>query len=150
MNASQSELLMLEQLRPRVNVVFRLMFPACSIVLAGTSCGSDDVVVPSNLGTIMVAATTVGLDADLDPNGYTVELNTGEKTPIPVAGTVYLEELEEGDYEVSLTGVEDNCAANENPVNVSVVEADTVEAEFVVSCETPEPPGNGGGGEPLP
>src|SRR5687768_5539078 len=87
LNASQSELLMLEQLRTRANVLFRLVFSACGIVLIGISCGDGDGVGPTTQGTIRVAATTVGLEADVDPNGYTVELSTGEKTPIPVAGT---------------------------------------------------------------
>ncbi len=138
---------MLEQLRTRANVLFRLMFSACGIVLIGISCGDGDGVSPTTQGTIRVAATTVGLEADVDPNGYTVELSTGEKTPIPVAGTIYLEDLEEGDYQVALTGVAANCAAGENPVNVSVVAADTVEAQFVVTCAVLDPPDDGGGGE---
>jgi hypothetical protein len=150
MNASQSELLMLEQLRTRMNVLFRLMFSGCGIVLTGTSCGGDDAVVPTDQGTIMVAATTVGAAPDLDPNGYTVELSTGEKTPMPLAGTIYLEDLEEGDYQVGLTGIAANCAAAENPVNVSVVAADTVEAEFVVTCDVLDAPDDGGDGEPIP
>ena len=138
---------MLEQLRTRINVLSRPMFSLCAIVLAGISCGDGDGVSPTTQGTIEVAATTVGLDADLDPNGYTVELSTGEKTPIAVAGTIYVEDLEEGDYQVSLTGIAANCAAGENPVDVSVVAADTVEAEFVVSCQVSGPPDDGGGGE---
>jgi hypothetical protein len=141
---------MFEQLHTGANVVSRLMLFLCGIVLAGISCGGDDGVSPSTQGTIRVAATTVGLTADLDPNGYTVELSTGVKTPIAVAATIYLEDLEEGDYQVALTGIQANCAANENPVSVSVVAADTTEAEFVVACETLEPPGDGGGGEPVP
>jgi hypothetical protein len=149
MNVSQSEPLMYEQLHTRANVLSRLMPFLCGIVLAGISCGDDEGVSPTTRGTIRVAATTVGLDADLDPNGYTVELSTGEKTPIALAGTIYIEDLEEGDYEVALTGIAANCGAEENPVNVSVVAADTVEAEFVVSCASPEPPDDGGGDEPI-
>jgi hypothetical protein len=140
---------MLEQLRARVMVLGRLVLSGCGIVLTGTACGGDDATVPTNQGAILVATSTVGLPADLDPNGYTVELSNGEKTPIAVAATTYLEDLEEGDYQVALTGIAANCAANENPIGVSVVAADTAEAEFVVSCETTDP-GNGGGGEPVP
>jgi hypothetical protein len=141
---------MLEQLRTRVIVSCRLVLSGCGIVLMGTACGGDDATVPTNQGAILVATSTVGLPADLDPNGYTVELSTGVKTPIAIDATTYLEDLDEGDYQVALTGIAANCAANENPVNVSVVAADTAEAEFVVSCEVVEPPGDGGGGEPVP
>jgi hypothetical protein len=116
---------MFEQLRTRVMVLRRLVLSGCGIVLTGTACGGDDATVPTNQGAILVASSTVGLPADLDPNGYTVELSNGEKTPIAVAATIYLEDLEEGDYQVALTGIAANCAANENPINVSVVAADT-------------------------
>ena len=141
---------MFEQLRTRVNVLLPLMFSGGGIILGGISCGDDELISQTTQGTIMVAATTVGADPDLDPNGYTVELSTGEKTPIAVAGTIYVEDLEEGDYQVGLTGIAANCAAAENPVDVSVVAADTVEAAFVVTCEVLDPPGDGGGGEPVP
>lgn len=141
---------MFERLRTRVNVLFWLMFSGCGIILSGISCGDEDLVSQTTQGTIKVAATTVGAESDLDPNGYTVELSTGEKTPIANAGTIYVEDLEEGDYQVALTGIAANCAAGENPVNVSVVAADTVEAEFVVDCEVLDPPDDGGPGEPIP
>jgi hypothetical protein len=88
--------------------------------------------------------------AGVDPNGYTVLVNNGQAGVIGSRDTIYVEDLETGSYQVSLGGMVANCSTlpGENPVTVTVVPADTVNAEFEVTCdESPAPPG---GGDPVP
>lgn len=114
--------------------------------IASISCGDDPVRQPTE-GTILVAATTVGTDFDSD--GYTVSVNNGPAGVIGHLDTIYVDDLEVGNYQVSLAGIADNCStvAGENPVTVAVAPADTVNAEFEVTCDVPPPPD--GGDDPL-
>jgi hypothetical protein len=131
-------------------------YPALRLVVLGaatmasSSCGEDLVSQPRP-GTILVAATTVGDGAD--PSGYTVSVDGGPVGPIGTADTgdtIYVEDVEVGSYQVRLAGMEANCSTlpAENPVTVTVVSADTVNAEFEVTCDAAPPPP--GGGDPTP
>lgn len=115
--------------------------------MTSVSCGDDPVAQPTE-GTILVEATTVG--TDFDPNGYTVSVNNGLASFIGILDTIYVNGLEAGSYQVRLAGMAANCSTvpEKNPLTVVVVPADTVNAEFEVTCEVPTPPG-GGGGDPL-
>ena len=114
--------------------------------MASVSCG-DDPAGASTDGTILVVATTVG--TDFDANGYTVSVNGGQG--IGILDSLYVNDLEAGSYQVSLEGMASNCSTvpGENPLTVAVARADTVNAEFEVTCDVPPPP-DGGGGPPLP
>ncbi len=122
------------------------LVPLGAGMMASVSCGSDLVSQPTE-GTILVAATTVG--TDFDPNGYTVSVNNGQAGVIGNLDTIYVNDLEAGSYQVSLAGIAANCSTvpGENPVTVAVAAADTVNAEFEVTCDEPPPPD--GGGDPL-
>jgi hypothetical protein len=115
--------------------------------LVSASCGSSPAGLPAE-GTILVAATTVG--TDFDPNGYTVSVNRGQASVIGTLDTIYVNKLEAGTYQVTLAGIATNCSTvlGENPKTVAVIPADTVAAEFKVTCDVPPPPG--GGGPPVP
>lgn len=115
--------------------------------MSSISCGDDPTTLLTE-GTILVAATTVG--TDFDTNGYTISVNSGQPLAIGTLDTIYVNDLEAGNYQVSLAGLAANCTtlAEDNPVTVTVAPADTVNAEFEVTCDVPEPP-DGGGGDPL-
>jgi hypothetical protein len=133
---------MMQYLRKPGTTALRLVLLGAGTV-ASVSCG-DDPVGQQAEGTILVGATTVG--SDFDPNGYTILVNNGQAGLLQsTQDTVYVD-VEPGDYQVSLTGIASNCstAPGENPVTVTVVPADTVNAEFEVTCEPPPPPGGGG------
>jgi hypothetical protein len=138
---------MMNHLRKQGSTTLRLVLLGAG-TMASVSCGDDPVGQPTE-GTILVAATTVG--TDFDPNGYTVSVNNGQPAVIGTLDTVFVNDLAAGNYQVSLGGIASNCStvAGENPVTVAVVPADTVNAEFEVTCEVPPPPDDGGG-DPVP
>ena len=115
--------------------------------MASVSCG-DETTTPLTEGTILVAATTVG--TDFDPNGYNISVNSGQPVAIGTLDTIFVNDLEAGNYTVSLGDMAANCStiADANPVTVAVLPADTVEAEFEITCDVPAPPDDGGG-DPL-
>jgi hypothetical protein len=108
--------------------------------MASVSCGDS---LASQHGTILVEATTLGDGAD--PDGYTIRVNNARATAIEAQGTIYVENLEAGSYQVSLTGMAADCSTRpgRNPITVTVVPADTVNAAFEVTCDAPP-----GGGDP--
>jgi hypothetical protein len=113
--------------------------------VALVSCGDNTASRPTE-GTILAAATTVGTDFDAD--GYTVSVNNGLGSVIGNLDTIYVNDLEAGSYQVRLAGIAANCSVpGQNPVTVDVVPADTVNAEFEVTCDVP--PDDGGGGPPI-
>ncbi len=116
-------------------------------MLALVSCG-DDPVSQEGDGTILVTALTLG--TDFDPNGYSVSVNSGQPLNLGLQDTIWVENLEAGNYQVGLAGIAENCTSTgQNPITVAVVPIDTVNAEFEVTCDVP-PPEDPDGGNPVP
>jgi hypothetical protein len=137
---------MLDYLLKQGSIARRLVLLGAG-TMASISCGDDPTNVPTD-GTILVAATTLG--TDFDPNGYTVSVNNGPAGVLGNLDTLYVGDLQAGAYQVRLADIAANCttALGTNPVTVTVVPADTVNAEFEITCDVP--PGDGGpGGPPL-
>jgi hypothetical protein len=124
----------------------QLRILACTGAAVLISCGDEQTFGVPNEGAIEVAALTTG--DDQDPNGYTFTINNGSPTQILLIDTVYVADLEPGDYQVRLTGIADNCApaAGTNPQTAVVAAGDTVSTVFNITCEVLGPPG---GGDPL-
>ena len=99
-------------------------------------CGDDEEEnnVPTT-GAIEVVAVTTG--EDLDADGYTVTLDGVDGPSVGANSSVTLPSLTAGTYSVGLDGIADNCAAANNPPNVSVVGGPTAPAQFGVKCEGP-------------
>jgi hypothetical protein len=119
----------------------RLLLILIGGISAGlVSCGDEQISGPTE-GTILVAAITSG--DDMDPNGYTFSVNNSSPDPIGLLDTVYVPDLEAGNYEVRLTGIADNCAPaeNTNPQTVAVIAGDTVSARFDITCDLIGTPG---------
>jgi hypothetical protein len=138
---------MMDHLRKQGNTALRLALLG-GATMASISCGTD----PTTLlggGTILVAASTVG--ASSDPDGYTVSVNNDQAGDIGILDTVFVEDLVAGSYEVRLAGMAANCSTlpAENPVTVTVIRDDTVNAEFEITCDATGG-GGGGGGDPIP
>jgi hypothetical protein len=133
----------MDYLRKQGSTALRLVLLGAG-TMASLSCG-DDPVAQATEGTILVAAITVG--SDFDPNGYTVSVNNGQAGVVGTLDTLFVNDLEAGSYQVSLAGIASNCSTvpGENPLTVAVVAADTVNAEFEVTCDVPPPDGGGGG-----
>ena len=84
-------------------------------------------------GSVEVAVTTTG--ADLDPNGYTLVVNTNVVGTIPVNGTLLIGTLLPGNYQVGLQGVAGNCTVGApNPRTVTVTSGATTPVAFAATC----------------
>src|SRR5436190_2209264 len=86
---------------------------------------------------IEVAAATSGID--IDPDGYTVQVDGSAARALAVGGTTRFEGLAAGSHTVTLTGAAANCpVAPDNPRAVSVttgaVTRDTARTTFQVTC----------------
>ena len=129
---------MMDDLGKQRSAALRLGWLGAATV-ASISCGSDPTALPTE-GTILIAATTVG--SDFDPDGYTVSVNSTQTGVLGNLDTIYVNNLQIGSYQVALAGIADNCSTGANPLTVAVVAADTVNAEFEVTCEVPGDPGD--------
>ena len=88
-------------------------------------------------GVIEVTAATTGVE--LDPDGYTVQVDGDTARPIARNATARYERLSGGDHTVTLAGAAGNCSiGGDNPrtVHVSVGGAtrDTARTTFAVTC----------------
>lgn len=114
-----------------------LVIPLALAVLV--ACDEDDAVAPQ-VGTLEVVVETTG--EDLDPDGYTVDLNDGAETEDVETSDEISLEVDAGSHTVKLTGIASNCAVDgDNPVAVTVDADDTETVTFDVTCEAE------GGGE---
>jgi hypothetical protein len=107
--------------------------PLTVTVGAGEEKLASFTIVCDNTARIAVATTTTG--ADIDPDGYLVSINGNEAPGIGVNDQVTYTVLEPGDYDVTLSGIAANCAA-QGPVTQSVTVAakETGHVEFEVVC----------------
>jgi len=107
---------------------------ALAITLASilvTGCHED----PVGPGTGGLEITVVTTGVDLDPNGYSVAVDGGAGAPVPANGTVTLAELAEGNHELTLSGLDDNCVLQEAvPLHVVVAEDHLATASLHITC----------------
>ncbi|HJR16168.1 MAG TPA: hypothetical protein VJ808_04875 [Gemmatimonadales bacterium] len=115
-----------------------------AVMVTIISCGDDQSPGPTE-GTILIGARTTGTDLDVD--GYSISVNGRQEQEIGHLDTIYVPELDPGDYVVSLADVADNCTlpAEDNPQETTVVPGDTVEVLFDITCGPIEPDDGGGG-----
>src|SRR6266516_967005 len=84
-------------------------------------------------GAVRVTVATTGADL---PGGYTVSVSGGAGADVPANGVVIVSTIfPAGDHEVGLRNVASNCAVSgTNPQIVTIVEGDTVDVAFAVTC----------------
>src|SRR5439155_1260977 len=114
-----------------------------SVALAGLAVNCDTArttfqfTCVATTAVIEVAAATSGID--LDPDGYTVQVDGGASQVLAVNGAARFEGLGAGSHTVTVTGAAANCPiAPDNPRTVSVttgaVKRDTARTTFQVTC----------------
>jgi Tol biopolymer transport system component len=101
-------------------------------VLAGLSCGGEDIAAPTT-GILEITTATNGPEPD--PDGYVITVDDGSQTVIGTNATFKQGNVEAGDHSVRLAGVAENCeVAGENPRSIQVEVGKTATLEFVISC----------------
>jgi len=109
-----------------------------SVTVAGgeTTSTTFDVVcsrVQPAVGSLEVTASTTG--EDLDTDGYTLTLDSGESAALAPDSSVTIADLEEGSYQAELSGLRGNCTVDgANPRSVTVTRGDTTSTTFAVVC----------------
>ncbi|MGD8427501.1 MAG: IPT/TIG domain-containing protein [Balneolaceae bacterium] len=84
-------------------------------------------------GTLEVSVSTSG--SDLDPDGYTLKLDTGELRALSKNDTVTFKGLEAGEYEMELKDIADNCSSNgTNPRTVNISNGPKTSTSFSITC----------------
>jgi len=88
-------------------------------------------------GDIAVSAVTTGLD--LDPDGYSAQVDGDPPVAVPANGTVVIAGLSPGDHNLALTGQSSNCAVSgPNPQGFTITaggaQRDTTKATFTLNC----------------
>jgi len=107
-------------------------------LLAGllTSCGGDRFTAPpldpATVGTLLIRATTTGLE--LDPDGYAIGPSPDSIATLPINGTATID-LRTGARIVTLTGQAANCVP-EGPIerSVTITARDTATLDLSVVC----------------
>jgi hypothetical protein len=98
----------------------------------GTSSTTFTVACVPREGDLEVTTSTTG--SDLDPDGYTVTVDGTMSQAIGINESVTFTGLAEGDHNVVLTGIVDNCSVSANPRTIAVVFNSTVTTTFDVTC----------------
>jgi hypothetical protein len=105
------------------------VFPAVALLLGACGDHGTGVEVPD----LQVITSTTG--TDLDPDGYSLSVDGDPGRAVGVTDTLQVTGLGEGDHEVSLGGVIENCAVQgDNPRSVHIVSGGTSETNFLVVC----------------
>jgi hypothetical protein len=88
-------------------------------------------------GLIEVSTATSGID--LDPDGFTIQVDAGSAMPVVVNGDIQVPDVPQGDHPVTLGGLNANCTVTgSNPRIVTVATGgstrDTARVAFDVTC----------------
>jgi hypothetical protein len=104
-----------------------------SVAVDATVATTFSVVCDPTTGMIEVTATTTG--ADLDTDGYTVDLDGVASQPIDANGTATFTGVSEGAHSLTLTGIAFNCTVSgANPTSSTVVIGATDSVAFDLTC----------------
>ena len=102
-------------------------------VVVFSGCG-DETVDPPAMGRIEVTVATSG--ADLDPDGYTIALDSAAQAPMSInGGRTTFSDVPPGQHTISISDLTANCTVSgQTSVKVTVVSRATVQVAFVVTC----------------
>ncbi|MEO8227766.1 MAG: hypothetical protein ABI637_10050 [Gemmatimonadota bacterium] len=115
--------------------------PATATVVAGqTARIGFTVTCVERTGSIRVTTTTSGVSIATSTYGVVLDPtdsyygSDGPSQSIPINGTVSFASIAVGSHRVQLTGVPDNCSADNNPRTVAVTDSAINEVGFSVIC----------------
>ena len=97
---------------------------------------------PPTIGSLGVTTTTTG--SNLDPDGYTVQVDGGPSKAIGDNGSVTFDSLSASTHTVVLSGLATNCSAGGGSSQTATVPAGgSASVAFAVTCQAPPPPTTG-------
>jgi hypothetical protein len=106
---------------------------AVSVTAGGTAQVTFSVTCAPTTGALKVTTTTTG--TPVDPDGYTVTIDTGSPGAVGTSASVTVAGLTPGSHTVRLGGLAANCSPQgENPRTVAVVAGETAATTFAVTC----------------
>lgn len=101
---------------------------------AMAAMGCRDTTAPS-LGDLNVAVSTQGATADLDPDGYVLNIDGVPGQTVGNNATITLAGVPAGRHVVLLDGLSSNCSVvGSNPKSVDVVASSPISISFFVAC----------------
>jgi hypothetical protein len=116
-----------------VQVLPATLLGAITLLLIGCGGSGGGLTFPATTGTLQIMTTTTG--EEVDPDGYSVQLDAEGPQGIGTVATLVRTELEPGDHAVFLGGVAPNCSVGgDNPRTVTVKAGETFTATFEVTC----------------
>lgn len=110
--------------------------PSCQVtVTASPTTQNHTITARFDLLPGAIQVTTVTAGSDLDPDGYTVNIDQSAAGTIQINDTQTYSNLTAGSYSVSLTGLADNCTVDgQSPRDVTVNPGATTQTTFNVTC----------------
>lgn len=108
-----------------------------AIILA-VACDDSPGVTEPLTGSITITVQTAGAVIDLDPNGYTLSIDSGPSQALPVNIALTIPDLAPGSHLVLLDGLSPNCSVagtNPRPVDVGGTGNSAASVTFSVSCK---------------
>jgi TolB protein len=94
--------------------------------------------VPDFGSVTVTTVSSASAGADLDSDGYTVSIDGGAPRPIGINATATFGTITEGNHNVTLGDVHDDClVANGATRQITMEQGGTVSLTFTVTCETP-------------
>jgi hypothetical protein len=118
----------------------RITVPAIGYNTADTLTEGEITLTGGTKGDLDVTTVTTG--SDLDPDGYTVTVDSTTSQAVGTNATVRFSALAEGSYTVRLTGVAANCAVSDsNSRTVALVAGGVASTTFDVTCTATTPGG---------
>lgn len=102
-----------------------------ALVIAALACGNGSTA-PTG-GSLTIGIRTIG--TDLDPDGYTVILDSAPPRGVGINDTLVLPDVPAGEHTVELGGVRSNCLPfGRNPLTVLVESGGSTDVPIDVEC----------------
>lgn len=103
-----------------------------SLSAVALACSGDDLSGPTT-GSIEVTTATSG--AEVDPDGYIVQVDADQPQPIGSSSTFRSASVSPGNHTIRLAGMASNCAlAGDNPRPVTIAAGETTAVLFQAIC----------------
>jgi hypothetical protein len=91
----------------------------------------------ATVGSVRVSVTSSGSPAD--PDGYLFAIDQGQTSAIGINDQQTVPGISPGTHAVTLSGIAENCRADELSKNVTVTAGATATAAFTITCTPPSP-----------